>query len=87
MINLMKSLKSHYHTLAQNAALFSLNRYFYVLAGDKVSFKKEHQGTVHFAVFQDQNLLILTDESQKLVNFYKLHDIVSKGEFTPICTQ
>lgn len=52
-----------------------------------MSFKKEHEGTVHYAVFQDQNLLALTDESQKLVHFYKLHDIVNKGEFTPICTQ
>jgi hypothetical protein len=66
----MKSLHSQYHTIAPNSALLSLNRYFYVLQGNKVSFKKEHAGTVHYAVFQDQNLLALTDESQKLVHFY-----------------
>lgn len=29
----------------------------------------------------------MTDESKKLVNFYKLNDIVTKGEFHAIRTQ
>lgn len=42
---------------------------------------------MHFAVFEKENLVAVTDESHKLVNFYNLND-VAEAEFSkPIRTQ
>ena len=40
--------------------------------GFKVQSQIECKGTVHFEVFEQQDLLALTDESQKIVSFYSL---------------
>lgn len=86
----MKSLTCNFHPL-NNQALMSLNRYLYILKGAdskyQVTNQREHEGTVHFAVFESEDLVAMTDDSHKLVNFYKLHDILHKGEFNAIRTQ
>lgn len=86
----MKALNCNFHPL-KHQALLSLNRYLYILnqTGNayKVTGEREYQGTVHFAVFEKENLLAMTDESSKLVNFYELHDILAHGEFKAIRTQ
>lgn len=88
----MKPIICNFQRLANNTALMSLNRFIYVLKSQnelnyKIETIREHEGTVHFALFEAENLVAMTDESQKLVHFYQLHDIVTKGEFTPIRTQ
>ena len=63
--------------------VLSINRFLYTLKpssaatqaarGFKIQSKVECQGIVHFEVFESQDLLAMTDESQKIVSFYSLH--------------
>ena len=79
----MKSVACFVHHLSKTTeALMSLNSHFYVLHNSesqryKVKAQYGYPGTVHFAVFEEQNLLAITDESHKLVNFYRLNDVVA----------
>ena len=45
-------------------------------SGLKIKSKIEYGDTVHFDVFESSDLLALTDESHKIVNFYSLQDIL-----------
>ena len=65
--------------LPNQAVFLSLNKFFYVL--DKVKNQEyriksqiERQGTVHFELFATQDLLALTDESNKILSFYSVKD-------------
>jgi len=72
------------------ASLLSLNKYLYILKADKGSWKIEaefeREGAVHFEVTNDW--LVLSDESTKLVNFYKLSEFLQTRSIgTPEKTQ
>ena len=74
--------------------LVSLNRFLFVLQGslaqDEQSMQKfqkfdvkntiEMQAQVHYEVFEKQDIVVLTDESNKQVNFYKLSDMLAAGQ-------
>lgn len=85
--------------LESNAArtvLLSLNRFFYILSpleaqgttpqGYKVASKIEREAALHFEVFEEQDWLVQTDESNKFVNFYSLRETLnaSPGTFPQI---
>ena len=75
------------------SVLLTLNRVFYVLKpqqaaenlltgpgqtiGYKIASMTEREATQHFEVFEEQDWLVLTDESQKFVNFYRLSEVVA----------
>ena len=41
--------------------------------------KIEAEATQHFEVFEEQDLLVSTDESNKFVNFYSLSEVVAQA--------
>ena len=51
--------------------------------GFKIMSKVECEGAVHFEVFESCDLLAVTDESHKIVNFYSLKEALSKGGSLP----
>ena len=46
--------------------------------GYKIVSKIEREATQHFEVFEEQDLLVATDESNKFVNFYALSELVTQ---------
>lgn len=71
--------------------LLSLNRFFYILRpleqqgtsqGYKVASKIEREAAQHFEVFEEQDWLVQTDESNKFVNFYSLREALSASPGT-----
>ena len=46
-------------------------------SGYKILSKVEREATQHFEVFEEQDWLVATDESNKFVNFYSLSDFIS----------
>jgi hypothetical protein len=67
--------------LPNQSVLLSLNKFFYVL--DKVKDQSyrvksliEREGTVHFEVFAAHDVLAFTDESNKIVGFYSVKDLL-----------
>jgi len=47
-----------------------------VTSGYKILSKVEREATQHFEVFEEQDWLVATDESNKFVNFYSLSDFI-----------
>ena len=67
--------------MSSDSIFLSLNRFFYVLArakdGFKINSSIERQGVVHFELFLPHDLLAMTDESNKIVNFYSVGDFLN----------
>ena len=83
--------RCHFQRL-KNHALLSYNRCFYLLKAEQgntyqILLAKECEGTVHFASFEQEDLLALTDESTKLVHFYPLAATLQSQSFSPTRTQ
>jgi hypothetical protein len=83
-----KALNCFVHKF-NNHALASINKHFYVLREtaaktDRYAVQNAvaHDGQVFFAVFEKENLVVITDDSRKLVNFYHLNDVVDSSDGT-----